>query len=65
MALDSFTYLENGEKVYTTILEHFSHRFTGRIIYKIRREGESGWIGEEFYNQDALTCLLRMKVEEE
>ena len=58
------TYLENGEKVHVSILGQFAHHFTGTTIYKIRREGESGWVGEDLYFERALLLLLNMRIED-
>ena len=60
-----FTYLEdNGEKVYLSILGRFKHHFTGKTFYKVRREGETGWLGEDFYSEDYVMLLLNKRVEE-
>lgn len=59
-----FVYLENTEKVYVSILGQFKHHFTGETIYRVRREGESGWVGEELYGEKNLINLLRLRVEE-
>lgn len=60
-----FTYLENSEKVYASILGQFTHHFTGKTIYKIRLEGESGWINEYFYLEECVMNLLKKRVEDE
>ena len=60
-----FTYLEaHGEKVYTSILGQFKHHFTGEIIYKIRMEGERGWVSEHWCEERYVRPLLNRKVEE-
>lgn len=44
-----FTYLEpHDEKVYVSILDQIKHHFTGETIYKIRKEGERGWVSENW-----------------
>ena len=59
-----FTYLENGEKVYVSILGQFKHHFTGKTIHKIRLEGESGWVNDYFYQEEYVQNLLKKRVEE-
>ena len=59
-----FTYLENGEKVYVSIIANFTHRFTGKTVYKVRLEGESGWFDEHLYLEEVVKNLLKKRVEE-
>lgn len=37
------------ERVYVTVHEKFRHHYTGEVHYRIREEGESGWVNEAIY----------------
>ena len=52
------------QKVHVTILENFKHHFTGETIYRIREEGEFGWVDEGFYCKESILEWLQTKVEE-
>lgn len=60
-----FTYLEaHGEKVYVSILGQFKHHFTGETVYKIRKEGERGWVSESWIEEKYIPGMLNRRVEE-
>lgn len=60
-----FTYLENGEKVYVSLLGQFKHHFTGKTVWQVRLEGESGWFGEKFWLEEYVMNILKKRVEDE
>ena len=64
MIPSSFVYVENGMKIYMSIISQFRQHFTGKTVYRVRREGDTGWVHEEFYLEEYILLLLKNKVEE-
>lgn len=60
-----FEYISDiREKVYLSVLRQVTHRYTGETIYRVREEGESGWITEGFRNQHYIAWCLAHRVGE-
>ena len=53
-----------GNKVYLSILGQVEHHYTGETYYRVREEGEEGWIREGFRNQLYVNFCLKHRVEE-
>ena len=59
-----FIYLEDGEKVYASLIGQFKHHFTDKTVYRIRLEGESGWFAEYLYLEEVVANLLKKRIDE-
>lgn len=66
-----FEYIEqpneffDGERVFVTLLGRIKHYYTGEIMYRVRKEGTSGWITELYYSESDIRAMLKKKVEAE
>lgn len=54
---------ELEELIYVSILTQFKHHFTGETIYKIREEGESGFVFEAYIAEDELLKLVEQRIQ--
>lgn len=60
-----FEYVNDvGSRVYLSILGELKHHYTGETIYRVREEGDSGWIVEGLRTKAHVDCLLRRSVED-
>lgn len=52
------------ERVYVSLLDRYKHHYTGETIYRVREEGESGWVTVNYYQEKILQLILKRKVED-
>ena len=51
-------------KMHMTVLERVKQHYTGKLVYKIRRQSEEGWIDEDFYTEKEVREMLAARVDE-
>lgn len=52
------------QKYHVTIIGQYKHYYTGKTLYRIRREGKYGWFGEEFCDEETIRRWLDARVKE-
>lgn len=61
-----FEYItECGEKAFLSILTQVTRHYPGERMFRIRTEGESGWIAEEIVVESYIRNCLKRRVEVE
>lgn len=49
-------------KMHMTVLERIKQRYTGELVYRIRRQSEEGWIDEDFYTEKEVREMLEARI---
>lgn len=50
--------LAEFHKIHMTVLEKYTQYFTGKNVYRIRRESDEGWVDEDFYTEEEILKML-------
>lgn len=60
---DAVNRIVEETKMHMTVLERVKQYYTGKLVYKIRRQSEEGWIDEGFYTEKEVREMLAARVE--
>lgn len=50
-------------KMHMTVLERIKQRYTGELVYRIRRQSEEGWIDEDFYTEKEVQKMSEARID--